>query len=39
MLVARIGMSGPSNSMTPFKHYKQFGMKFTKDVSRMAGGK
>jgi hypothetical protein len=39
MSVARIGMSRPSNSITPFKHYKRFGMKFTKDASRMAGGK
>ena len=39
MSVAEIGMSEGSNNMTPFKHYKQFGMKFTKDVSRITGGK
>ncbi len=39
MSVAQIRMSGPSNSMTPFKHYKQFGMKFTKDAPRIVGGK
>jgi len=32
-------MSGPSISTTLFKHYKQFGMKFTKDAIRMAGGR
>jgi len=39
MSVVEIGMSGGSNNTTPFKHYKQFGTKFTKDASRITGGK
>jgi len=39
MSVVQIGMSGDSNNTTPFKHYKQFGMKFTKDASKITGGK
>jgi hypothetical protein len=39
MLVAQIRMSGPSNTVTPFKHFKQFGIKFTKVALRITGGK